>query len=260
MAARAPRPDADTPDGARVWDVLGGGASGFAADRDLAASLAAVCPGLTGAVRENRAFISRAVTWTAGLMGGRGVPQFADIGCGVRSVVHETARACDQRAVTCYADNDPGVLSRARALLAADGASVVEGDVTRPAELLAALGEALDLSGPVCVVLGAVLHAMRSGEARCAVAALMSPLASGSVAVISVPHIADEAVAERVAGLYAAAGPWFNHSAENVRSFLHGSGLRVVHRERGMDTARWPLPPPALTGPVAVLGGVGLKD
>jgi hypothetical protein len=68
------------------------------------------------AVRENRAFLGRAVRHLAGEAG---IRQFLDIGSGLPSGdnVHEVAQAVAPRSRVAYVDNDPAVLTRARALL-----------------------------------------------------------------------------------------------------------------------------------------------
>jgi S-adenosyl methyltransferase len=136
---------------ARVYDVLAGGHDNFAADRDEAGRLLAACPGLPGLVRENRAFLDRAVTWAAG----QGIAQFLDLGTGLplRPALHDSARAVIPGARVAYVDNDPVVCSRVGALLAADaGVVTVAADVTDPA-------------GPVCLGPrpGARPHARRAG-------------------------------------------------------------------------------------------------
>jgi hypothetical protein len=78
-------PDFSKPNVARVHDALLGGHDNFAADRELAGRLLKICPGLSSAVRENKAFIARAADWAAR----QGIRQFADLGTGrtMRAVV-----------------------------------------------------------------------------------------------------------------------------------------------------------------------------
>ena len=67
------------------------------------------------AVRENRAFLGRAVQY---LVGEAGIRQFLDIGTGLPSAnnVHEVAQEAAPAARVVYVDNDPIVLAHARAL------------------------------------------------------------------------------------------------------------------------------------------------
>ena len=74
---------------ARVNNHLLGGKDNYAADRELADALLAVLPRLRAAVHADRAFVHRAV----GVLVGRGIRQFLDIGCGLPTSenVHQTA-------------------------------------------------------------------------------------------------------------------------------------------------------------------------
>ena len=60
-----------------------------------------------------------------------------------------------------YVDNDPVVISHARRLLAkSPGVIAVPGDMRDPGRVLAdaGLADLIDLAGPACVILSAVLH------------------------------------------------------------------------------------------------------
>jgi hypothetical protein len=153
-----------------VYDHVAGGHGGFAADREEAERLLAICPELRDMARENRAFIARAVTWAAG----QGVTQFADLGAGLpmpRRVaaaealqeIHETAQAVIPAARCAYVDSDPVVLSHSRAFRATAGGktpvagvAVAEADLREPGEVLAnpELLAVIDTAEPVCLVFG----------------------------------------------------------------------------------------------------------
>ena len=111
--------DASKPNVARVCDALAGGRDNYAADRDEAQRLLEICPQLRAMVRENRAFLARAVTWAAG----QGVRQFADLGAGLPAApaVHEVAQDADPAARVAYVDRDPLVMSHLGALYRAGG-------------------------------------------------------------------------------------------------------------------------------------------
>ena len=110
-------PDFDTsvPHIARVYDYWLGGKDNFAADRVMGERTLQAYPNLVYSVRANRAFLARAVRFLAG----QGIRQFLDIGTGIPTAdnTHEVAQriAPDSRIV--YVDNDPVVLSHAKALL-----------------------------------------------------------------------------------------------------------------------------------------------
>src|SRR5450759_5121107 len=101
---------------ARVYDYWLGGKDNFAADRAAAEQAIAVNPGILADVRANRAFLAHAVRYVAAECG---IRQFLDIGTGLptASNTHEVAQAVAPAARIVYADNDPVVLSHARALL-----------------------------------------------------------------------------------------------------------------------------------------------
>src|SRR5262245_14157961 len=68
--------DASKPNMARVYDYMLGGKDNFAADRAEAERLINLRPQLPRDARENRQFLTRAVTWLAQ----QGIHQFLDIG------------------------------------------------------------------------------------------------------------------------------------------------------------------------------------
>src|ERR1700731_2158980 len=112
-------PDFDTsvPHIARVYDYWLGGKDNFAADRELGERTLEAYPNLALSVRANRAFLARAVRFLAGE---RGIRQFLDIGTGIPTAdnTHEVAQFVAPESRVVYVDNDPIVLSHARALLA----------------------------------------------------------------------------------------------------------------------------------------------
>jgi hypothetical protein len=116
-AAAPPEIDVTKPHPARMYDYFLGGKDNFAADRATAAQVLDSWGSVRTAVRENRAFLGRAVRYLAEEAG---ITQFLDIGTGLPSAnnVHEVAQAANPKARVVYADNDPIVLAHARALLA----------------------------------------------------------------------------------------------------------------------------------------------
>jgi hypothetical protein len=168
---------------ARAHDYLLGGRNHFAADRELARALLDADP-LTGELlRENRAFVCRAV----GLAARAGVGQFLDIGSGLPGL-HSAARAAAPEARMAYVDNDPDVRAQGSALVAAfPGVRFLDGDLAEPEALLTspALTGLVDLSQPVCLVLAMVLHLVGEATARGVAGALVRALAPGSYVVIS---------------------------------------------------------------------------
>jgi hypothetical protein len=105
---------------ARVYDAMLGGKDNFAPDRDMAEQIWLTAPEVWAAVRENRAFLHRAVAYLAAVAG---VDQFIDVGAGLPGVlaVHEVARVSVPGARVAYVDNDPVVLVHARAMPTSTG-------------------------------------------------------------------------------------------------------------------------------------------
>jgi O-methyltransferase involved in polyketide biosynthesis len=173
--------DPATPNMARVYDYWLGGKDNFSADRAEAERLLGIYPPVRELVRENRAFIIRAVSWAAR----QGTGQFLDLGAGLPAcpAVHQAARQVMPAATVAYADVDPVVLSHARALLAtSDGVSAVAADLRDPGAVLAdpELRAVIDPTRPVCVIFGAVLHFMDAAAARAVTAGYARGMAPGS--------------------------------------------------------------------------------
>jgi S-adenosyl methyltransferase len=183
-------PDFDTsvPHIARVYDYWLGGKDNFAADRELGEQTLAAYPNLVYSVRANRAFLARAVRFLAAEMG---IRQFLDIGTGIptASNTHEVAQGVAPQSRIVYVDNDPIVLSHARALLKSDpqgACAYLDADLRDPGAILAAAADTLDFSQPVAVMLIAVMHFIGDDdEAAAIIRTLMGACAPGSFLAIS---------------------------------------------------------------------------
>jgi SAM-dependent methyltransferase len=217
--------DAGTPNIARLYNYWLGGKDHYAADRAEADRMLAIYPQLRDLSRENRAFLSRAVTWVAR----QGIGQFADLGAGLPTspAVHQAARAVLPSAHVAYVDIDPVVLSHIRALLAtSDGVTAVNADLRDPAGALAHpdLRIVIDLAEPVCIILGAVLHFLDVDAARAVATGYARLMTPGSYLIISVACHDDEALGKRLAAEYTAA-TWHNHTPADIGSFFAGLDL-----------------------------------
>jgi len=179
--------DIDTPSVARVYDYLLGGSHNFAADRAFADRMVAAAPATAWAVRENRAFLGRAVRYLAG----QGVRQFVDIGSGIPTVgnVHEVAAEVIAGPRVAYVDNDPVAVAHSRAILAGNPCCAVVGaDMLDSTPVLhrPEVRELIDLTQPVGVLLAAVLHFVTDDDvAQGLVDQLVADLAPGSFIAIS---------------------------------------------------------------------------
>ncbi|WP_432991157.1 SAM-dependent methyltransferase [Dactylosporangium sp. CA-233914] len=152
---------------ARRYNYWLGGKDHFAADRASGDAIAAAMPGVKLMAVENRAFMSRAVRYLAE----QGIRQFLDIGTGIPAPnnTHEVAQSVDPASRVVYVDNDPIVLTHARALLtSAPGGmnAYIDGDLRDPGAILSHpdLATTLDMSEPIALLLVAVLHFIREDE------------------------------------------------------------------------------------------------
>jgi hypothetical protein len=174
---------------ARRYNYWLGGKDHFAADRASGDAIAAAMPGVKLMAVENRAFMGRAVRYLAD----QGLRQFLDIGTGIPAPdnTHEVAQAVDPATRVVYVDNDPIVLTHARALLtsAPGGANAyLDADIRDPESILSHpdLAATLDLSRPVGLLLVAVLHFVREDEdPQGIIDTLAGALAPGSFVVAS---------------------------------------------------------------------------
>lgn len=187
-----PRIDTSVPHIARIYDYWLGGRDNFAADREAAEQAMAVTPTIVPGVRANRRFLGRAVT----CMARAGVRQFLDIGTGIpttgktRNNTHQVAQSIAPDARVVYVDNDPIVLSHARALLTSTTApnAFIDADARDTGKILAEAAELLDFSQPTAVLLIAVLHCIPAeDDPYQLVGELMDAVPAGSFLAITHP-------------------------------------------------------------------------
>lgn len=182
--------DVSKPHPARIYDYLLGGKDHFQADRETAEKAIQNWPGVRAAVRENRAFLGRAVRYLAREAG---IRQFLDIGTGLPSAnnVHEVAQSIAPESRVVYVDNDPIVLVHARSLLTStpEGRTAyIDADLRDPERILndPATRETLDFTRPIALMLVAILHFLTDDDdPRAVVRTLLDALPSGSYLVAS---------------------------------------------------------------------------
>jgi hypothetical protein len=180
----------DVPHNARVYNYLLGGKDNFAVDREAGDRFLAAFPDVAHSVRANRAFLARAVRYLAET---EGIRQFLDIGTGLPTAnnTHEVAQAVAPGSRIVYVDNDPLVLTHARALLtsSAEGAcAYVDADLRNPDKILAAAADTLDFTRPVAVMLVAVLQLIDDADDPAGIVGrLMAECVPGSFLTISHP-------------------------------------------------------------------------
>jgi hypothetical protein len=213
--------DPTVPSIARVYDYLLNGKDNFAVDRAVAEKLLAVAPTAADVMRENRQFLARAAAWAAE----NGIGQFIDVGCGMPTTpnTHQSAQAIAANALVAYLDNDAVVLAHLRALAAHGnpGVTVIDGDAREVALMLDAIGAAIDLTQPACLLMGALLHFFPADAARDLVAGYAAALAPGSYVVLSVGRTDDNDTAQGF-GTYSSNGAAqaYNHSVAEFASFF----------------------------------------
>jgi hypothetical protein len=175
---------------ARVYDYWLGGKDNFAADRAAGDQAIAAFPNIPLSARANRAYQARVVRFLAGEAG---IRQFLDIGTGIPTAnhTHQVAQSVAPECRVVYVDNDPVVLSHARALLASHPAGAtdyLDADLRDPKKILDGAARMLDFSRPVAVMLMAILqHIDDEHDPYAIVAGLMGAMPPGSYLALSHP-------------------------------------------------------------------------
>nr|WP_155885002.1 SAM-dependent methyltransferase [Actinomadura flavalba] len=257
--------DTSVPHSARIWDYWLGGKDNYRADREAGDEVIRHVPGIAVSARQDRAFLGRAVR----LAVSRGIRQFLDLGSGLPTVdnTHEAAQRLAPEARVVYVDNDPLVLTHARALLSSHPHGVTEylqADLREPELILRDAAQTLDLREPVALLLLGVLnHILDDDEARDIVRRLRAPLAPGSLLVIShtCDHTSDtldgEAMRRAVRSVMERGGtPITARSQAGIAAFFEGTELL----EPGVVSCSQWRPAPSAQPPEEVphFAGVGL--
>jgi S-adenosyl methyltransferase len=240
--------DPGTPSVARMYDRFLDGKDNFAADREAARQITGLSDSAATAARDNRRFIKRAVSYTAGLLG---VTQFLDIGAGIPTAenTHQIAACIDPASRVVYVDNDPLAVYHGMAMSGSPPQAVtVKGDLGEPQKIMEdpAVRSVLDFTQPVAVILAAVLHFLTDTEAYGSVSCLKEALPAGSVLVISHATADDASPAEieKVTAVYEQAKtPIFLRSLAEVTRFFDSFDLEppgVVDANAWQDSRRKP--------------------
>ena len=217
---------------ARRYDYWLGGKDNFAADRRSGDAVEEVVPTIRLSIIENRRFLQRAVRFLVEA----GIGQFLDIGSGMPTDAntHEVAQAITPQSRVVYVDNDPIVVSHARALLRSSPqgrTEYVEADLRAPQDILQSpqLRATLDMGRPVGLLLLAVLHFVPDeDDPRGLVAQLAAAMPPGSYLVMShgtYDPLPPEMIArcEEVNAVIDA--PWRPRSREEFARFFDGMEL-----------------------------------
>ena len=261
--AQRPAFDTSVAHIARVYDYWLGGKDNFAADRAAGQQAIQAYPDIVYSVRANRAFLARTVRYLAGEAG---IRQFLDIGTGIPTAnnTHEVAQDVAPGSNVVYVDNDPVVLTHARALLVSGQhghTSYIDADLRDTKPILAEAAQTLDFSRPVAIMLMAILQHIDEAEDPYAIVnSLVAAVPPGSYLAISHPaaDIETEAMAqmaERLNKLMAEKVTF--RTRPQVERFF--DGLELV--EPGMVRVQeWrPASEIEAKSPAALWGGVGRK-
>jgi len=248
---------------ARIYDYWLGGKNNYAVDRAAGDQAIEAWPNIVFSVRANRAFLARAVRYLAAEAG---IRQFLDIGTGIPSAnnTHEVAQAAAPGARVVYVDNDPVVLTHARALLSSGPGGktdYVEADLRDTGSILRAAARTLDFRQPIAIVLMAIVHLIPDEDhPHQIVATLLDAVPSGSYLAMS--HIASDIETEalgqaatRVSGFIRQPQTYRSH--DQVLRFF--DGLELV--EPGLARIQQWRPGSEMESrmPAALWGGVGRK-
>jgi hypothetical protein len=257
-----PEIDTSVPHSARVWNYWLGGKDNYPVDRAAGDQFREVFPAIAETARAGRGFLTRTVRYLAGEAG---VRQFLDVGTGLPTAdnTHEVAQRVAPESRIVYVDNDPVVLTHARALLTSSPEGVtqyVDADLRDPARILEAAARTLDLGRPVALMLMGIMgHVTDDEQARSVIGRLMDALSSGSYLALYDGNDTNPAgVAAQDDYNRSGAAPYRLRSPEQLAAFF--DGLELV--EPGVvPVSQW-RPDPAdgdLPPPVDASGGVGRK-
>jgi O-methyltransferase involved in polyketide biosynthesis len=260
-----PEIDTSVPHSARIWNYWLGGKDNYPVDRAAGDQYREVFPEIVDVARASRQFLTRAVRYLAGEAQ---IRQFLDIGTGLPTAdnTHEVAQRVAPDARVVYVDNDPLVLTHARALLTSTPQGVtayIDADLRDPDTIVKAAAQTLDFTQPTALMLMGILgHIGDHDEARSIVKRLLDALPSGSyLALNDGTNVISTAFAQ-AQQRYNESGalPYHLRRPEQIAGFF--DGLELV--EPGLvSVPRWRPDPTDTSGDppaeVDAFGGVGRK-
>jgi hypothetical protein len=252
----------NVPHSARMWDYWLGGKDHYEVDRRAGEQAREAYPGVVDIARTSRALLGRVVRY---LIDEAGIRQFLDIGTGLPTAdnTHEIAQRIAPESRIVYVDNDPLVLTHARALLtsAPEGATdYLHADINEPQPILEGAARTLDLTRPVGLIMfGIIGHVPEHSDAVAIARGLLDGLAPGSHLAIYTGTDSDPDLveAERRVGEHGGV-PYRLSNLEQVQEYF--SGLELV--EPGVVPGPHWRPEGEVTESAATvtsLGGLGRK-
>ncbi|HEV8178655.1 MAG TPA: SAM-dependent methyltransferase [Gemmatimonadales bacterium] len=176
------------PHSARIWNYWMGGKDNYEVDRAAGDASVKVYPDIVTMAVQSRQFLIRAVRYLASEAG---IRQFLDIGTGLPTMqnTHEVAQQAAPESKIVYVDNDPMVLTHARALLrntTPQGVTAyVDADFNDPDMIIEDARNVLNFNQPIGVMFMGVLgHVAEFDDVRSIVGRVMDAVPSGSYLVL----------------------------------------------------------------------------
>jgi hypothetical protein len=218
------------PHSARIWNYWMGGKDNFPVDREAGDAYIEAFPGIVPLAKQSRQFLIRAVRY---LVEEAGIRQFLDIGTGLPTMdnTHQVAQRAAPESRIVYVDNDPLVLTHARALLrntTPEGVTAyVDADMHNPDDIVADAKNTLNFTQPIAVMFMGVLgHVSDFDEVRSIVARAMAAVPSGSYLVLWDSTNTSEGFDDAQQGYDdTGAVPYILRSPEDVGRFFEGLEL-----------------------------------
>lgn len=251
--------DISVPNVARMYNYYLAGKDHFEADRRAADRLIGLIPQIPAAALGNRQFLRRAVTAVAQA----GIRQFIDIGSGLPTPdnTHDVAHRVDPGIKVAYVDRDSQPVTHARMLLEKGSEKtvrVLDGDLRQPEAVTRLLGDFIDFTEPVCLMLIAVMHFAETPECYRLIAEYRNRIAPGSYLILShsTADFLSPDQAEAITAEYAGSNARiFLRSREEISRFFDGLALLDPAIT---DVTAWRAGP-VQPQPTLVYGGVGYK-
>ncbi|MFE3192607.1 SAM-dependent methyltransferase [Nocardia sp. NPDC059240] len=254
----------DIPHSARIWNYWMGGKDNYQIDEAVGEASLKIDPDIATMAVQSREFLIRTVRYLAGEVG---IRQFLDIGTGLPTMqnTHEVAQSVLPEARIVYVDNDPLVLTHARALLtnaSEDGVTTyLDCDLHHPEQIVAGARPILDFDRPIAVMFMGVLgHARSYDDMLRIVRTVMDAVPAGSYLVLWDGTVDSRPYVE-LCEEYAKSGgvPYVPRTRTEIRAAFDG----LSFEEPGfVRITEWRPKPARVSTPaqIAAFGGVARKS
>jgi len=219
--------DITVPHSARIWNYWIVGKDHYPADREAGDAYAEIFPRITELARVSRYFLARVV----GYLAEAGIRHFLDIGTGLPTVehTHQVAQRVAPESRIVYVDNDPMVLSHARALLTSSpqgSCDYLDADLRDPDTILGQAAAVLDFGRPVALMLMGIMGHIDDQAAYPIVRRLADGLSSGSyLALYDGSNVNDAFNKAQDRYNETGAAPYYLRSPAQIARFFDGLDL-----------------------------------